>query len=958
MKRNHNEIQDLLENKLLNVNVNIDRSSNIDNDELNDQTTSDIIENIDYIDSFGVNEDDSLYFFRKGDTYYICSSNDQTSLILAEFELKDGEEFSLDNCPENFKDIISSYASYIEDVNNDKIEISEFSASTNDETANYKSSWKTIPVLMQTKWSQYEPFSKNIVIDTRENRPCVTGCNATAIAQIIAYWGKIGVNGVKYKIGCKATPSYTSTVNSFSLTIPSLSAIEQFDYDNLTNEFQRIAWSDTSSSNLININAQAGADAVATLMQYVSYAIHSNFSFSDGTSNSVKNDVTYMKSCLYFNSSLSLKDVLYTGSQYAETSNPIRDQIELTVYNELLNQRPVLMASSGTSGAHTYVCDGYNKSNDAFHLNIGWGGSYDGYYKFSDIYQYKSGSTTTFAINYNKTKWFVTKIYPQQYIQDIINGDFNGDGTIDINDIEFLQNAISDNTYIPDYDLNDDGYIDIKDVRELINKVKNKGLINKFNLAINGTSLMNDQFNFNTETNYMHQTINVDKNNGKVKIITKKRGSSGIPLTTETAINLPTITNPVNNVTSLINNKSTPIRNTFNTYVNTLSNRYANNSSINAIKYLNINKNNYIPVIDEEYIDLGLSVKWASRNLGAENPEDVGYYYSWGEISTKSSYTSTNYTDNDLIDIAKNNSHDAAYHLNNNLCMPSLEQIEELINKCVWTKITKNNKLVWEIVGPNGNIIYLPVSGYKENTSIKSASYGYYWTSIPHETNAGQSYLLQITNKLSKAYLSRYYGMQIRPIKVKSHIEFVNLGLPSGTKWGNMNLGADLITEYGNYYRWGELKENKNYVENSSSEEAPYSYSSQANYGNLPTDICKDIRYDAAYAIESQQMCLPTATQMQELVDSCTWTKMITPQKTVIWRVQGPNGNSIDLPIFGCMHSLCIRTEDCGYYWTGSKDSTKTYQYATALKTYADNTISVIPHMEKYYGCFIRPVQV
>ena len=90
MKRNHNEIQDLLENKLLNVNVNIDRSSNINNDELNDQTTSDIIENIDYIDSFGVNEDDSLYFFRKGDTYYICSSNDQTSLILAEFELNRG----------------------------------------------------------------------------------------------------------------------------------------------------------------------------------------------------------------------------------------------------------------------------------------------------------------------------------------------------------------------------------------------------------------------------------------------------------------------------------------------------------------------------------------------------------------------------------------------------------------------------------------------------------------------------------------------------------------------------------------------------------------------------------------------------------------------------------------------------------------------------------------------------
>ena len=45
-----------------------------------------------------------------------------------------------------------------------------------------------------------------------------------------------------------------------------------------------------------------------------------------------------------------------------------------------------------------------------------------------------------------------------------------------------------------------------------------------------------------------------------------------------------------------------------------------------------------------EYVDLGLSVKWATRNIGAKSPEDYGRYFAWGETTTKSEYNSSNCT--------------------------------------------------------------------------------------------------------------------------------------------------------------------------------------------------------------------------------------------------------------------------------------------------------------------------
>jgi hypothetical protein len=801
---------------------------------------------------------------------------------------------------------------------------------------------------MKTKWSQGAPYNNDLPIDTVNTTTAtnttprvMTGCVATAAAQIIAYWGRIGVNGVKYKVGCKKIASFTTTkYNGFSFKTTELPALEQFDYDNMKDTY-------SVSQNNKTPSRTAANNAVSQLMQYVGYAFQLKYSrVGTGGNHSTARDRS--KSYLSFNSSLS--------SEYTYAHNKERDDslfyFELKVYNELINKRPVLTMGSGI-GAHAFVCDGYTKSTDMFHINWGWGGSYNGDFKFSSLIP-KSGT-----YDYNTQKEITIHYYPQQFIQDIINGDFNGDGKIDLSDSEFLSNAISNGIAIPEYDVNNDGYVDIKDVNAIIDRINNKGLKKQFNLSINGESLMNDNFDYNNEINYEYKTINIDKNNRKVKIITRKRGSSGSPTTTEESINLPTITNPINSITSFINGKSTAIKNKFNAYVNTLSNRYSNDVTKNALTQLNNDKDNLIYSYDD-YVDLGLSVKWASKNIGATNPEDTGNFYAWAETSVKSTYTWANYkyysnsasyyiTNN----IAKNNSCDAAYVLDNSSCLPSSNQFQELIDKCIWTKITKNNKTVWEVQGPNGNVIYFPVGGCSYDGKVNSTTYAYCWTSTYYESDNNKATGFQITTTPSVTSFNKRTGFPIRPIKVKNNIEMINLGLPSGTKWGNMNLGANMPHEVGNVYAWGELLPKKSF--NLEGSGIGYKYFSRRSL-DLGSSISKNIKYDAAYKLDSN-LSLPTADQWTELINNCTWTET-TVNNVKGFEIKGTNNNTIFLPFTGYMAAKTLTYEGTqAYYASGTIYSTNIHQYAKSCLLKTGKAASVT-YVNKYVGTPIRAIAV
>ena len=158
-----------------------------------------------------------------------------------------------------------------------------------------------------------------------------------------------------------------------------------------------------------------------------------------------------------------------------------------------------------------------------------------------------------------------------------------------------------------------------------------------------------------------------------------------------------------------------------------------------------------------EYVDLGLSVKWATCNVGAEKPEEYGGYFAWGEIKTKSSYSWTNYrfrTSGDSGDNVKFSRYNTSYsygpvdgkttldmaddvaHVQwgGSWRMPTKAELDELKEYCTWTWTTVNGVqgyLIKSIMsGYTDRSIFLPAAGYRGGTNLNDVgSYGYFWSS-------------------------------------------------------------------------------------------------------------------------------------------------------------------------------------------------------------------------------------
>lgn len=167
-----------------------------------------------------------------------------------------------------------------------------------------------------------------------------------------------------------------------------------------------------------------------------------------------------------------------------------------------------------------------------------------------------------------------------------------------------------------------------------------------------------------------------------------------------------------------------------------------------------------------DYVDLGLSVKWATCNLGASSPEATGNYYAWGETQPKSYYSWRTYKhcyrdviprggDSDSTTIYKYNASDgknileasddaAAVALGGNWRMPTLEDMYELCEYCYWQPATLNGVQGYRIYGPNSNSIFLPFTGYCEGGDVfapqtengRTEDKGFYWTSTLHTSQS------------------------------------------------------------------------------------------------------------------------------------------------------------------------------------------------------------------------------
>ena len=173
-----------------------------------------------------------------------------------------------------------------------------------------------------------------------------------------------------------------------------------------------------------------------------------------------------------------------------------------------------------------------------------------------------------------------------------------------------------------------------------------------------------------------------------------------------------------------------------------------------------------------EWVDLGLSVRWATCNVGASSPSDYGNYYAWGETKTKSSYTEGNSkTYNvDMPDISGEPKYDAATaNWGEGWRMPTDEELEELIDKCDWQWTTQGGHNGYKVIGPNGNSIFLPAAGWRYGTSLANAGDGgYYWSSTPYGSFTLRAYYLNFfSGRHYVGWFNRYGGRSVRPVSDK-----------------------------------------------------------------------------------------------------------------------------------------------------------------------------------------------
>ena len=180
--------------------------------------------------------------------------------------------------------------------------------------------------------------------------------------------------------------------------------------------------------------------------------------------------------------------------------------------------------------------------------------------------------------------------------------------------------------------------------------------------------------------------------------------------------------------------------------------------------------------------------------------------------------------------------------------------------------------------------------------------------------------------------------------------DWVDLGLPSGTKWATCNVGAETPEGYGDYFAWGETTTKESYVRGT------YTYYDEAGlhlnkYNGQDSITILEPTDDAATANWGASWRMPTAEEFDELQNNCT----------VIWTNQngingnlfvGSNGNSIFMPSADCSYT---GISGFGYYWSSSL---YTHIISEAICLRFNSEYCYLDHIYRCYGLSVRPVLI
>jgi len=377
------------------------------------------------------------------------------------------------------------------------------------------------------------------------------------------------------------------------------------------------------------------------------------------------------------------------------------------------------------------------------------------------------------------------------------------------------------------------------------------------------------------------------------------------------------------------------------------------------------------------YVDLGLPSGnlWAECNLGASSPEAYGDYYAWGEVKPKQEYTKSNHKwykegapsqgftkyNNEDGKLTLEDEDDAVIqNLGNGWRTPTLADFRELTNQKYTTieKTTLNGVAGYQITSKkNKKSIFIPCAGFKNSEKPQTRA-----ISDDEEVAVCMTNLRRIDNMVYNAWtfafqndrIGRYGkrrpdGISIRPVKgsgVPVPNNCVDLGLASGLLWAKCNMGTTDPTQLGDYYAWGETSTKKKYSAETYKHYkwADYKLKRIKKYNAEDGKTVIDPDDDAARVNLGVGYRIPTQEDWKELLDECNWQavtitlpEIMNPSQTKTvarWKVTGPSGNSIILPMTGGF-------EFAGGYSHNDKNNT---YYTTANLSPAEK----LPDDDKY----------
>lgn len=318
---------------------------------------------------------EAFYIFNvgKAEGFVIVSNDDCTDEILG---YADKGEIVPEDMPENMKAWLQGYADEIKWMREHHI------SGKSSASARKKAAVKTVILpLLQTTWNQGAPYNNNCPVFSGTR--CVTGCVATAMAQVVNYHGQKSHKPEKTQ-AIAEYDCYTNRgtdANPIHIHVNAIAADQPLNWNNMINDYSGSA-------------TDAQKAAVAFLMQYCGASVHMDY--GPRSSGAFDFDVSYALK-MYFGYDSDTRYVRREDYTIMDWDN--------LIYGELASGRPVVYGGQSSGGGHAFVIDGYD-DDGFFHVNWGWGGLDDGLFRLSALNPYNNSgigaSSTKDGFNYDQ----------------------------------------------------------------------------------------------------------------------------------------------------------------------------------------------------------------------------------------------------------------------------------------------------------------------------------------------------------------------------------------------------------------------------------------------------------------------------------------------------------------------------------------------------------------------------